>query len=115
MIIRMRIWKSNSRNNILVLQRYKGIIILLFFLAMLLIGHGVTNSLADGNTHIQLEESVTPTRSSSKPTRTPRPTITPPAIPPPQDVSQTNLMIVFVILAVVIVVVGIWINRERKE
>ena len=95
-------------------KRYTSIVILLLILAILLIGHGVSNSLAKGSTHIQLEESVTPTKSSIKPTRTPRPTITPPAIPPPQDVSQTNLMIVFVILAVVIVVIGIWINRERN-
>jgi len=50
----------------------------------------------------------------AKPTKTPRPTKTPLAIPPSQNVSQTNLMILFVALAVVVVLIGVWINRERK-
>lgn len=52
---------------------------------------------------------------AEKPTKTPRPTITPPAIPPPQNVTQTNLMILFMILAVIIVVIGVWLNREKKH
>ena len=49
------------------------------------------------------------------PTDTPRPTRTPPPIPPQQDLTQTNLMILFVILAVVVIIVGVWINRYGED
>lgn len=56
-----------------------------------------------------------PEENSKKPTKTPKPTMTPPTIPPSQNVSQTNFMILFVVLAAIVVVVGVWINRERKS
>jgi len=55
-----------------------------------------------------------PEDSQEKPTRTPKPTATPPTIPPPQNFSQTNLMILFVVLAVIVVIIGVWLNRERR-
>jgi len=51
----------------------------------------------------------------SEPTKTPRPTITPPTIPPPQNEAQTNMMILFMALAVMVVILGLWLNRERKR
>lgn len=51
----------------------------------------------------------------AEPTRTPRPTITPPAIPPPQNEAQSNIMILFMALAVLVVIIGLWLNRERKR
>jgi len=56
-----------------------------------------------------------PEENNKKPTKTPKPTMTPPAIPPSQNVSQTNFMILFVVLAAIVVVVGVWINRERQS
>jgi cyanophycinase len=59
----------------------------------------------------------TPTPSQTTPekppTRTPRPTATPPDIPPPADPAKANLMIAFSILAVIVVLIGVWINRQR--
>ena len=48
-----------------------------------------------------------------KPTRTPRPTSTPVPIPPPQDPGKMNTMIFFGVVAVIVVIVGVWINREK--
>ena len=70
-----------------------------------------TLSSEQNNTLYQAE---TPTAKKVKPTRTPKPTITPPAIPPPQDDSQTNLMILFGVLTVIIIIIGVWINRGRR-
>jgi hypothetical protein len=50
-----------------------------------------------------------------EPTATPRPTKAPPVIPPEQDLTQTNLMILFVILSVVVIIVGVWINRYGED
>jgi len=50
-----------------------------------------------------------------EPTDTPRPTKAPPPIPPQQDLTQTNLMILFVILSVVVIIVGVWINRYGED
>lgn len=47
------------------------------------------------------------------PTRTPRPTGTPPVIPPPADPTSTNLLIIFAAVIVTIILLGIWINRRR--
>jgi len=51
---------------------------------------------------------------ADKPTRTPKPSPTPPTIPPSQNIGQTNLMILFVILAVIVVLIGVWLNREKN-
>jgi cyanophycinase-like exopeptidase len=49
------------------------------------------------------------------PTRTPRPTSTPLTVPPPPDSGQINLMILIASLSVLIVIFGVWINRNRIE
>jgi hypothetical protein len=46
------------------------------------------------------------------PTRTPRPTGTPVPTPPPSDPGTTNLMVFFGVLSVVVVIVGVWLNRQ---
>jgi hypothetical protein len=50
---------------------------------------------------------------AAKPTRTPRPTSTPVPIPPPAEPFSLNLMIFFGVLAVTVVLVGVWINRKK--
>lgn len=47
------------------------------------------------------------------PTRARKPTPTLPAIPPPADPGRANLMITFGILGVIVVMIGMWINRHR--
>jgi hypothetical protein len=48
-----------------------------------------------------------------QPTRTPRPTPTPLVIPPPADPNSSNLIVLLGILSVLIVLVGVWLNRKR--
>jgi hypothetical protein len=48
------------------------------------------------------------------PTHTLRPTSTPVPIPPPANPSATSLMILFGLIAVIVVVVGVWINRPNR-
>lgn len=50
---------------------------------------------------------------AARPTRTPRPTATPPTIPPPSDIEKNNLMIGFGLLIVIVICIGVWINRDR--
>ena len=56
---------------------------------------------------------TTETPDPSKATRTPRPTRTPVPIPPSADIGRTNAMIGLSILAVVVVIFGVWLNRRR--
>jgi hypothetical protein len=46
-------------------------------------------------------------------TATSKPTATPVPIPPPPDPRQIDTMIGLVVLAVVVVIFGVWINRDR--
>jgi predicted RNA-binding protein len=48
-----------------------------------------------------------------QPTRTPRPTPTPLVIPPPADPNSSNLIVLLGILSVLIVLVGVWLNRKQ--
>jgi hypothetical protein len=50
---------------------------------------------------------------ATKPTRPPRPTSTPPVIPPPTNPAKNNLMIWFGVFAVIVVSAGILLNRNR--
>jgi hypothetical protein len=50
--------------------------------------------------------------NQGKPTRVPRPTPTPRPIPPPSNPSDANLMIAFGVLVVIVILVGVWINRR---
>ena len=65
-------------------------------------------------TALQAEILPEPTEepSGKPPTRTPRPTGTPVATPPPSDPGTTNLMVFFGVLSVVVVIVGVWLNRQ---
>ena len=94
---------------------YKRTLIVTICLLIGFLCFGIIDSLAEYPHPQSVEETATTIIDIVKPTRTPRPTITPPVIPPPQSASQTNLMIIFVILAVLIVIVGVWINRERMS
>lgn len=49
----------------------------------------------------------------STPTKSPRPTPTPLTLPPPADPGRTNMMIGFGVLSVIVVILGIWLNRRR--
>lgn len=46
-------------------------------------------------------------------TPTPKPTGTPIPTPPPANPAENNMMIFFVVIAVLVVIVGVWINRQR--
>ena len=54
-----------------------------------------------------------PLLQSDRATKTPRPTSTPVPIPPPPEPMSLNLMILFGIIAVIVVLIGVWINRKR--
>jgi len=56
------------------------------------------------------KKTATPTLTA---TRTLRPTETPLIIPPPASQSRANMMILFGVLSVVIVIVGVWFNRNK--
>lgn len=58
--------------------------------------------------------SVTPGKSGP-PTRTPRPTATPVTIPPPTDPNRVTMMVAFGFLTVIVVLVGVWINRKNID
>lgn len=58
-------------------------------------------------------EPPTDTPEPSDPTRTPKPTSTPIATPPPADPGTINMMIIFGVIAVIIIIIGVWINRQR--
>jgi hypothetical protein len=47
--------------------------------------------------------------------RTPRPTSTPVPIPPPPDPGSINLMLFFGVVVVLIILFGVWINRQRSD
>jgi hypothetical protein len=51
--------------------------------------------------------------SLAQPTRTPKPTSTPPVIPPPASPASTGLMILLATLVMAVILGGIWINRRR--
>jgi hypothetical protein len=55
----------------------------------------------------------TDTPEPSNPTRTPKPTSTPIATPPPADPGTINMMIIFGVIAVIVIIIGVWINRQR--
>lgn len=55
-----------------------------------------------------------PEKKNLAPTRTPRPTTTPVPIPPAANPNATSLMILFGLIAVIVVVVGVWLNRSDK-
>jgi len=57
-------------------------------------------------------EAPTEAPREKPPTRTPRPTGTPIPTPPPSDPGTTNLMVFFGVLSVVVVIVGVWLNRQ---
>jgi hypothetical protein len=46
-------------------------------------------------------------------TKPPRPTITPPIIPPPANPNQTNLMVGIIIFIVFVILFAVWLNRKR--
>ncbi|MCI0520729.1 MAG: hypothetical protein L0Z70_10815 [Chloroflexi bacterium] len=59
------------------------------------------------------ELTATPLPSTPDPTRTPRPTPTPLLVPPPSDPDTTHLMVIFGVIAVTVVLFGIFLNRRR--
>jgi hypothetical protein len=56
---------------------------------------------------------TSPKALRANPTRTPRPTQIPPEIPPPTDRRLMHSMILFGVVAVIVVIFGVWINRDR--
>ena len=46
---------------------------------------------------------------------TPQPTVPVSHVPPQQDLIWTNFMILLVVLAVVVIIIGVWLNREREN
>jgi hypothetical protein len=55
-----------------------------------------------------------PDKKNLAPTHTPRPTSTPMVIPPSTNPNTSTLMILVSLIAVIVVVVGVWINRPEK-
>lgn len=55
-----------------------------------------------------------PVKQNPTPTRKPRPTSTPIAIPPAASPGATTLMILVSLIAVIVVIVGVWMNRSEK-
>jgi hypothetical protein len=47
--------------------------------------------------------------------KNPRPTSTPVPIPPPPDPGSVNLMVFFGVIIVLIILFGVWINRQHSE
>ena len=72
-------------------------------------------SMADATPSPQIQEiTITPVKAvRANPSRTPKPTPIPPEIPPPTDRRLLHSMILFSVLAVVVVIFGVWINRDR--
>ncbi|MDD2695280.1 MAG: hypothetical protein PHD58_05110 [Anaerolineales bacterium] len=66
-----------------------------------------------------VDNSAKPTPAPNKlslqatPGKPPRPTATPLKIPPPADPKMTNLLMGFGVLAVAVVIVGVWLNWGR--
>lgn len=60
----------------------------------------------------QPEEQVEPPAPVT-PTRTRKPTATPVPIPPPSDPAKARMMIGFGVLAVLVIIIGVWINRHN--
>jgi len=58
--------------------------------------------------------SVAPGKSGPA-TRTPRPTATPVTVPPPTDPNRVTMMVAFGFLTVIVVLVGVWINRKNID
>ena len=65
-----------------------------------------------------ITETPTPTPGTPTPiitpTKTPRPTPTPIFVPPPSDPDYLRLMVALGFMIVVILLVGIWINRKHS-
>ncbi len=55
----------------------------------------------------------TPTRRPTRTPRPPRPTATPPIIPPPSNPNMNQLMIAFGTLIIIIIIFGLLLNRSR--
>ena len=64
-----------------------------------------------------ITETPTPTPGTPTvivtPTKTPRPTPTPMFVPPPSDPDYLRLMVALGLMIVVILLIGIWINRSH--
>jgi len=63
------------------------------------------------NTKIESIQSI----NAKKPTKTPKPTPPPLIIPPPADPSISNVITFLGVLTVIIIVVGVWINRKKLD
>jgi hypothetical protein len=65
-----------------------------------------------------ITETPTPTPGTPTPvitpTKTPKPTPTPIFVPPPSDPEYLRLMIALGFIIVIILVIGIWINRKHN-
>lgn len=57
----------------------------------------------------------TPEKKNPAPTRTPRPTSTPVPVPPAANPNATSLMILIGLIAVTVVVIGVWLNRAENK
>ncbi|MEN6392216.1 MAG: hypothetical protein ABFD53_00180 [Anaerolineaceae bacterium] len=57
--------------------------------------------------------SIIKNQKTPQPTKTPKPTFTPPTIPPPADPGAGNAMIGLAILTVSVILFGFWLNRRR--
>jgi len=62
----------------------------------------------------ELEDPIQSVKAK-KPTKTPKPTPPPLIIPPPADQKSSNIIIFLGILTVIIITVGVWINRKKLE
>jgi hypothetical protein len=65
--------------------------------------------------NLQNQEDTPTPAQITKVTRTPRPTSTPVPIPPPPEPGNIYLMIFFGVVAVLVILIGVWINREALQ
>lgn len=73
----------------------------------------VDSNPVDGATLAKPTQAPKKISAQATPAKPARPTSTPLKIPPPADPKMTNLLMGFGVLAVVVVIVGVWLNWKR--
>jgi hypothetical protein len=75
----------------------------------------ISENLLNYQYSVKLDRMIDQRQVSDQQARTPRPTSTPIPIPPPPDPGSVNLMVFFGLIVVLIILFGVWINRQRSE
>lgn len=75
----------------------------------------IRNHLEDKQQVTRIQAQDTPEPVEIQPTKMQRPTSTPIPIPPPPESANINFMIFFGIIAVVVILFGVWLNRNSFQ